>query len=223
MPVLLEEIPFFHELSEADLSSVKERLAEKTFAKGEALFAEGNACAGAFFVKSGWIKMYRSSPAGTAQIVEILGPGETCTCNPGAYNWTCALTAQALTPCTVWFLAKEDYVRLIQSNPKLSQLLNRIFAERLQRASSTIAELSSEDSRKRLARLLLELLAKSDRKDSAKGVISVPLTREELAQMIGTSRETVVRQLYELRRQRLIDIQSRKIVILDRQGLKKLL
>jgi len=69
----------------------------------------------------------------------------------------------------------------------------------------------------------LELLAKSSRKDSKKGVLSIPLTREELAQMIGASRETVVRQLYELRRQRLIDIQSRKIVILDRQGLKKLL
>lgn len=223
MPVLLEEIPFFHELSEADLSSVKERLTEKTFAKGEALFTEGNACEAILFVKSGWIKMYRTSASGTEQIVETLGPGETCTCNPGAHNWNCALTAQALTPGTVWFLAKEDYVRLIQSNPKLSHLLNRVFAERLQRASSLIAELSSEDSKKRLAHLLLELLAKSGRKDSAKGVISIPLTREELAEMIGTSRETVVRQLYELRRQKLIDIQSRRIVILDRQGLKKLL
>jgi len=223
MPVLLEEVPFFRELSDKDLSSIKKRLTEKSFAKGEALFTEGNACEGTLFVKSGWIKMYRTSASGTVQSLEVLGPGETCTCNPGAYNWTCALTAQALTPCTVWFLAKEDYVRLIQSNPKLSQLLNRIFAERLQRASSTIAELSSEDSKKRLAHLLLELLAKSGRKDSAKGVISIPLTREELAEMIGTSRETVVRQLYELKRQKLIDIQSRKIVILDRQGLKKLL
>jgi len=223
MPVLLEEVPFFRELSDKDLSSIKKRLTEKCFAKGEALFTEGNACEGTLFVKSGWIKMYRTSTSGTAQIVEILGPGETCTCNPGAYNWTCALTGQALTPCAVWLLAREDYVRLIQINPKLSRFLNRLFAERLQWSSSVIAELSSEDSRKRLTRLLLELLAKSDRKDSAKGVISVPLTREELAQMIGASRETVVRQLYELRRQRLIDIQSRKIVILDRQGLKKLL
>lgn len=86
MPVLLEEIPFFHELSEADLSSVKERLAEKTFAKGEALFIEGNACEGTFFVKSVWIKMYRTSASGTVQSLEVLGPGETCTCNPGARN-----------------------------------------------------------------------------------------------------------------------------------------
>ena len=223
MPVLLEEVPFFRELSEADLSSVKERLAEKTFAKGEALFTEGNACEGTLFVKSGWIKMYRTSPAGTAQIVEALGPGETCTCNPGALNWTCALTGQALTPCTVWFLAKEDYVRLIHSNPRLSHLLNRLFAERLQRAGALIAELSSQDSRKRLTRLLLDLLAKSGRKDSKKAVLPVPLTRKELAQMIGTSRETVVRQLYELRRRKLIDIQPRKIVILDRERLKELL
>ncbi len=223
MAVLLEEIPFFRELSDKDLSSIKERLTEKTFAKRNLLFLEGNACEGAFFVKSGWIKMYRTSPSGTVRSLEILGPGETCICNPGARNWTCALTGQALTPCTVWFLAKKDYVTLIETNLKLSHLLNRRFAERLQQASSLIAELSSEDSRKRLAHLLLELLAKSGRKNCAKGVISIPLTREELAEMIGTSRETVVRQLYELRRQKLIDIQSRKIVILDRQGLKKLL
>ena len=123
MPVLLEEVVFFRELSEEDLSSVKECLAEKTFAKDELLFVEGNACAATFFVKSGWIKIYRTSPSGTAQIVEILGPGETCTCNPGARNWTCALTGQALTRCTVWFLAKEDYVRLIHTNSKLWILL----------------------------------------------------------------------------------------------------
>ena len=178
---------------------------------------------GDFLCQIGLDKMYRTSASGTVQSLEVLGPGETCTCNPGARNWTCALTGQALMRCTVWFLAREDYVRLIQYNPRLSHLLNHLFAERLQRSSSTIAELSSEDSRKRLGRLLLDLLAKSGGKDSAKGVISVPLTREELAQMIGTTRETVVRQLYELRRQRLIDIQSRRIVILDRQGLKKLL
>jgi len=223
MPVLLEEAPFFRELSDQDLSFIKKRLTEKPFAKGDMLFAEGDPCAGTFFVKSGWIKLYRTSPSGTVQSLEVLGPGETCTCNPGARNWTCALTGQALTRCTVWFLPKEDYVKLVESNPAVSHLLNRVFAERLQRAGSSIAELSSEDSRKRLAHLLLELLAKSGRKDSARAVISIPLTREELAEMIGTSRETLVRQLYELRREKLIDIQSRKIVILDRQGLKKLL
>ena len=133
------------------------------------------------------------------------------------------MTGQALTRCTVWVLPKKDYVRLIESNPRLSRLLNRRFAESLQHFSSLISELSSEDSRKRLAHLLLELLAKSGSKDAEKAVLPVPLTREELAQMIGTTRETVVRQLYDLKRRKLIDIQSRKIVILDRQGLKKLL
>jgi CRP/FNR family transcriptional regulator len=223
MPVLLEELPFFYGVSEEDLSSIKKRLREKPFRKGEVLFFEGNACAGIFFVKSGWIKLYRTSDSGTVQSLEVLGPGEACTCNPGARDWICALTGQALTPCTVWFLPKEDYVKLVESSPEVSHLLNRIFAEKLQRAGSSIAELSSEDSRKRLAHLLLELLAKGGRKGSTRGVISVPLTREELAEMIGTSRETVVRQLYELRREKLIDIQSRKIVVLDPLGLKNLL
>ncbi len=97
MPVLREELSFFRELSDKDLSSIKKRLAEKTFAKDELLSTEGNACAAAFFVKSGWIKMYRTSPSGAVQSLEVLGPGETCTCNPGALHWICTLTGQALT------------------------------------------------------------------------------------------------------------------------------
>src|SRR3989338_7197549 len=131
MPLTIEDIPFFQGLSEGELEAVKQCLREKSFEKGESLFLEGNACERVFFVKAGRVKLSRTSSSGREQILETLGPGDTCACNPGSTAWHCASTAVALTPCSAWFLSRENYVRLVQTNAKLSQALNRLFAERL--------------------------------------------------------------------------------------------
>jgi CRP/FNR family transcriptional regulator len=124
-----------------------------------------------------------------------------------------------LTAGTAWFLSRENYIRLVQTNAKLSQALNRLFAERLQCFSALIEEVSLKDSKKRLIKFLLDMLAES--KDQ--GLLALDFTREELAQRLGVARETVARQLYQLKRKKLIDIKPRQIVIRDKAGLQKLL
>jgi CRP/FNR family transcriptional regulator len=78
---------------------------------------------------------------------------------------------------------------------------------------------SLKDSKKRLVRFLLEMLTENKDRNS----IILPFTREELAQRLGTTRETAVRQLYQLKDKKLIDIKSHQILILDKAGLEKLL
>src|SRR3989338_2994094 len=131
MPLSIENIPFFQGLSAQELASIKGCLKEKAFGKGESLFLEGNVCERVFFVKSGRIKLYRTSSSGREQILETLGPGDTCACNPGSGTWSCASSAEAVTSCEVWFLSRENYIKLVQTNSKLSYALNRLFAERL--------------------------------------------------------------------------------------------
>ena len=219
MPIAIKDIPFFQGLAENELEAVKQCLKEKSFDKGELLFIEGNVCERVFFVKSGRVKLMRTSSSGREQILETLDPGDTCACNPGSSPWHCASTAVASTPCSVWFLARDNYVRLVQTNAKLSQALNRLFAERLQCFSALIEEVSLKDSKKRLIKFLLEMLAENRGKD----VLAIPFTREELAQRIGAARETVARQLYQLKSKKLIDIKPHQILIQDKEGLKKLL
>ena len=219
MAITVNDIPFFQGLSGSELGSIKECLKEKSFDKGESLFIEGNICERVFFVKSGRVKLTRTSSSGSEQILELLGPGDTWTCNPGSSAWHCACTAVALTPCTSWFLSSESYTRLIQTNSKLSQALNHLFAERLQCFSSLIEEVSLKDSKKRLIKFLLEMLAENKGKD----VLAIPFTREELAQRIGAARETVARQLYRLKSKKLIDIKPHQIIVRDIKGLKKTL
>jgi CRP-like cAMP-binding protein len=125
----------------------------------------------------------------------------------------------ALTPCSAWFLSRENYVKLVQTNAKLSQALNRLFAERLQCFSALIEEVSLKDSKKRLIKFLLDMLTENKGKD----LLALPFTREELAQRLGVARETAARQLYQLKDKKLIDIKPHQILILNKPGLEKLL
>lgn len=223
MAIGLKDIPFFKGLSEADLESVRSCLRERSFAKGQQLFHEGDPCERIFFVRSGRVKVYRTAGSGREQILETLNPGDTCACNPGETLWHCSSSAEAVEPATVWFISRAEYVRLVQSNSHLAHTLNRLFADRLQCFSSLIEEVSLKDSKKRLIKFLLELLDDSPASTGLKGMLSVPFTREELAQRLGIARETASRQLAQLKERKLIDIKPHQLIILDRKGLEKLL
>ncbi len=110
---------------------------------------------------------------------------------------------------------------MVQTNHKLSHTLNRLFANRLQCFSALIEEVSLKDVKKRLVKFLLDMLA--EKKDAKTGALFVPFTREEIAQRIGAARETVARNLYQLKRSKLIDIKPYQIIIRSKAGLEKLL
>lgn len=228
--IKLRDIPLFHDLSESELASVQSCLREKTYEKGEILFDEGKSCERIFIVLTGRVKLYRTSSSGREQILETLAPGDTCACNPGSLTWCCSSTAEAVTACKVWFLSRDDYVRLVDTSTKLAHTLNRLFAERIKNFSSLIEEVSLKDVKKRLVRFLLEMLAaKGDGRKrisvrtNREDVLFIPFTREEIAQRIGTARETVARQLHQLKRSKLIEIKPYEIVIRNKEGLEKLL
>ncbi len=208
-------------MQESELASIQTCLREKSFKKGELLFREGSACERIFIVKTGRVKLYRTASSGREQILEILGSGETCACNPGTAQWSCVTTAEAATECSVWFLSRDDYIKMVQTNNKLSHTLNRLFANRLQCFSALIEEVSLKDVKKRLVKFLLDMLA--EKKDAKTDTLFVPFTREEIAQRIGAARETVARNLYQLKRSKLIDIKPYQIVIRNKAGLEKLL
>jgi len=216
MTVSLKDVPLFQGLSPAELSAVKDCLIEKSFEKGQMLFHEGALCERVFIVQEGRVKLYRTASTGREQTLETLGVGDTCACNPGNLNWSCQSSAEALTPCKVWFLSRENYVRMVQTNTKVSQALNRLFAERLRCFSSLIEEVSLKDSKKRLVKFLLDMLTQS-------GAIPVSFTQEEIAERLGAARETVTRQLSQLKSSGLIEIKAHRILIRDKEGLQKLL
>ena len=223
MPVEIKDIPFFQGLSKQELEPLRSCLIEKSFEKGEILHFEGASCTRLFFIRSGRIKIYRTSSSGRDQIFEMLGPGDTCACNPGHLDWYCHSTAEALTPCKVWFLSREHYVKMVQQNSKLMHTLNELFAKRLQCFSEIIADVSLKDSKKRLIKFFLDMLAQKKPGTPKGDTLFIQSTREEIAQRLGAARETIARHISDLKRKKLIDVKPYQIIIRDQEALEKLL
>lgn len=222
MAIELKKIPLFRNLSPLELVDVKKQLREKDFSKGEILFYEGNPCEKVFIVETGRVKVFRMAASGKEQTLETLGPGDTCACNPGSCQWHCGSSAQALTDAHVWFIPRDVYAKLAQKSSNFSHSLNELFARRLNKFSALIEEVSLKDVKKRLVKFLLDMQG-AELKPGPKAELLIPFTREEIAQRLGTSRETVARYLYQLKRSRLIDIKPHKILLTDPEGLKKLI
>ena len=143
----IKDIPFFRDLSQPELEAVTSCLIEKSFQKGEIIHNEGTSCTVLFFVKAGRVKVYRTSLEGKDQIYEVLGPGDTCACNPGEVSWQCGSSAEALEDSKLWFLPREKYIRMITENSKLMHSLNALFAKRLQCFGNIIEEVTLKDSK----------------------------------------------------------------------------
>lgn len=216
----LHDIPLFKDLSATERAVIEVCLKVRSFEKGEALFWEGDPCERIFIVKSGRVKVFRTASSGREQILEILNPGDTCACNPGASSWTCSMNAQALSTCSAWFLSRDDYIRLVKSHSNLTHAINALFAHRLCQFSSLIVDVSLNEVKKRLIKFLLDM-STQDESSHKQEVLPINFTREEIAQRIGAARETVVRHLYQLKRAKLIDIKPQQIVIRDKEGLQR--
>lgn len=217
------DIPLFGDLTRNEKNHVRKYLKEQDFKKGEGLFSEGSLCERIFIVKSGRVKIYRVSSSGKEQILEVLGPGETCACNPGAAHWSCSSSAQALTDGCVWTLSRFNYVQMVKSNSRMTYTLNNIFAERLCRFSSLIEGVSLDDPKKRLIKFIFDMMSRKEFQGEQENCLRLTMTQEEIAQRLGLTRVTVARHLRQLKKTKLISYQSRQMIILNKEGLKKAL
>ncbi|OGW81797.1 MAG: hypothetical protein A2Z83_09385 [Omnitrophica bacterium GWA2_52_8] len=223
MTIRLEDVPFFHDFSGPEFDALKQCLVEKEYAKDELLHEDGSGCSRIFFVKTGRIKIFRLSADGHEQIYEVLGPGDTCACNPGNAVWHCTSSAQAVSPSTVWYLSRDAYVRMAGENTHLMRAINNLFAKRLRCFNDLIEEFALKDTRKRLVKFLLDMQKSATAKTQKDGILFIPFTREEIAHRLGAARETIARHISDLKRKKMVDVKPYQIIIRDRQALEKLL
>ena len=219
----LKNVSLFQNHSLKELELLKKVLKEKKFRKGEMLFGESQSCENIIIVKSGRVKIFRLSSAGQEQILEVLLPGDTCACNPGNPAWACSSSAQALSDCSVWTLARGHYVQMVKSNSHLMQSLTAIFAKRLCKFCSLIEQVSLDSPQQRVVKFLLDMLNSEECNSVQEFCIYLPFTHEEIASRLGLARETVTRQLAKLKKSKLIQINARQITIRDLKGLKEIL
>jgi CRP/FNR family transcriptional regulator, cyclic AMP receptor protein len=214
---------FFCDLPKDALQSLEKIKYASAFPQGAILFVEGQSARGAYIVCSGRVKLSTTSRDGKTLILRIAEAGEVLGLHATVSGKPYELTAETLQPCQLDFIKRDDFLHFLQNNADACLNAAQHLSQTVQSAFETIKSLGlSHSVAEKLARLLLEWSADGDvTKDGIR--IKVSLTHEEIAQLIGTSRETVTRVLGEFREQHLAQLRGSTLMIQNKAGLEKLI
>jgi CRP/FNR family cyclic AMP-dependent transcriptional regulator len=214
-PEVLTKAPLFAELDDASAEALEKAMGSLRLSKGEILFREGQTEDRLYVVVAGKIKLGRSGSAGRENLLAVLGPGqmfgELSVFDPGPRS----STATAVTAAEVRTLEHDELMGWIEDHPEVARALLGQLAARLRRTNDVVADLVFSDVPGRVAKQLLELARRfGDRKDD--GVhVHHDLTQEELAQLVGASRETVNKALADFAARGWIRLEPRSVTLLD--------
>ncbi|SFL60135.1 Crp/Fnr family transcriptional regulator [Pelosinus propionicus] len=212
----LREIPVFSKLPENQLEIIHNHTIERRFRKGMIVFHEGDAGEGFHYVKSGKVKVLRTSDDGREHIIKILGAGEIFAEVLMFNNQPYPATAVAVEPSCIGIIRNVDLEQLVLTNNELALQLIKALSQRLIYAQQKIKNLALNDVMSRTIEVLLRLSQEQgDIKDNGIIELALDLSRQDLANLVGTTRETVTRTLSSLKKDKYIDFDGQKIKILD--------
>ncbi|MBF7082440.1 Crp/Fnr family transcriptional regulator [Desulfallas sp. Bu1-1] len=216
----LKKIPLFAYLNEDQLAEVEKVIIERNYQKGRIIFMEGEPGEAVFFVKSGRIKVTKQTGDGREHILHFINPGEVFAEVVMFDNGTYPATAEVIEDCTVGLIRNADMEKIISNNPGIALGLLKIMARRLRISQQQLIELALLDTTRRAASMLLFLASEQGRQTEQGILIDISLTNQDLANLIGTSRETANRILNDFKRQKAIEVKRGQVTILDKYKLK---
>lgn len=216
-------VPIFKALKFKELYKVNRLLQKKDYPKGTILFMQGDPANHLYIVRYGRVKLYEASKDGRQQIVRILEQGdffgELSLFNHQPLN----LNAETLESTGLCMLPKEDFKNLIRENPDMALSIMQSMSNRLAYAEKFIGELALKNIEERIVSWLM-ITAQKEGVKTTQGIrISVDLTRQEVAYLLGTTQETLSRKLTKLRSEGIIATKGQKtIIILNQKKLAEL-
>lgn len=215
---VIGNITLFKGLPDAQLEDVKEIAVQKDFRKGEAVFFEGDKANGFYIVAEGLVKVFKLSLEGKEHILHIFGPGEPFGEVPVFEGQDFPANAEAIAQCRLVFFPRSAFIGLISDNPSLALNMLAVLSMRLRQFTVQVEHLSLKEVPGRLAVYLLYL---SDEKGGDPHV-DLGISKGHLAGLLGTIPETLSRIFAKMTKKRLIQVDGRRIIIEDREGLEDL-
>ena len=217
----LKHLPVFEELAPADLAAISQVTLERRYKKNMIIFMEGEPGEGFHYVKSGKVKIVKMSQDGREHIINILGPGEVFAevllFNPGPYP----AAAVALEDSVIGIIKNNDLENVVAGNARIALHIIRVMSKKLLHAQMKIKTLALSDTFSRTAHVLIRLSQQYGRAVAGGVEIDLDMTRQDLANLIGTTRETVSRVLNAMRKDKVLRFADQKIIIADEKRLDR--
>ncbi len=192
----------------------------RQYKRGDILYREGNRISGFFCINNGIIKVFKTGFDGKEQIIRFARKGDIIAYRSVLSNELACTSAKVIEDCNVCFIPSEILISFIKTNSTFALDLIKLACHELGEANSFITDIAQKTVRERLAEILL-LLVNDFGLDNEK-YLRISLTREELANIVGTATESVIRLLSEFKADKLVELTGRKIKILDIKGLEKI-
>ena len=212
---VLRQAPLFSALDDEAASALRTSMTESRLRRGDVLFREGDSGDKLYIVLEGKVKLGRTSADGRENLLAILGPGqmfgELSLFDPGPRS----ATVTAVTDASFASLSHEDLLRWLEGRPVVARGLLTQLAGRLRKANDVVADLVFSDVPGRVAKALLDLADRFGR------TADHDLTQEELAQLVGASRETVNKALADFASRGWLRLEPRSVVIMDLERMSR--
>jgi CRP-like cAMP-binding protein len=214
----LSRLPLFRGLPDEELRTLAEIAGVKTYRRGETIFLDGEEGHGFYVVFTGKVKVYKLSPEGKELVLHIMGPEDSFAEVPVFEGRHYPANAGAVEDTRVLFFPREALLRTIRRDPSLAMNMLAALSARLREFAQKMEDLSLKDVPSRLAAYFLHL--SEQRKGSDE--LNLDIKKGLLASLIGAKQESLSRILAKMSARGIIEVKGKKIMILDRQKLKKI-
>jgi len=202
---------------------VLQDLTEQHYTKRDVIFREGDPTEFFHIVKEGTVKCVKSSPEGKECTLKMLMPGDLFCCDAAAFEGARHPgTAQPMGNVSILRMNKKSYFEMLRRNPEAAIEVIKHLGNRLNEAQEKAKVLALDRADQRLASLLVELATKSGVKDPQGIKLPMRMTRQDMANMVGTTTETAIRIMSRFKRDRLVSGTATRLIIRDLAGLKSL-
>jgi CRP-like cAMP-binding protein len=208
----------FRHLTDEEIQNISLHMITDTHKRGSVIYREGTRMKGFYCVHSGIVKIYKTGFDGKEQIIRFAQPGDIIGYRSVISNEAACTTTEILEDSILCLIPAEILMNLIKTNGDFAVELMKLTCKELGEANAYITDIAQKTVRERLAEILLQLYDEFG--EDPAGILKISLTREELSNIVGTATESIIRLLSEFRNEQLIELNGRKIKILDRPGLK---
>ena len=211
----------FHYCHLDELETMSNRKTCTYYKTGQSVFHEAVMPVGLFCVNSGKIKLHKMGTDGKEQIVRLVKPGDILGYRALMSDTPYSASATVLEDATVCMIPREVFFSILKENNQISDGLMKILCRTIKESETKLTEMAYKPVRERLAEALLYLLRTyAEEKDPEP--FTMAMTREDLASLVGTAKETVIRLLSQLKSEGIVQTQGRKITILKEKELARI-
>jgi len=218
----LKKIGLFSEMSPDELNALANLANLEEVRRRRVIFLPGDPGTSVFFVNGGRVKISRVTRDGKELTLAYRGPGEIfgelCMVDGGPRSEM----AEAMENALVTEIPRSEFEKLLETHPRMGLRLVKTLCDRRRELENTVEKLVFHDVNAKLGELLLQLANDYGVDDSRGTLVAVKITHQEMANLIGSTRETVSLTLSQFKRKKLIATEGRKIILTDREGLKAL-